>query len=129
MPVLDPCLYVFIRVQNVYAVCGAQSRMDSDIPNLPPYLRSDADGVVLSVKVQPRASKNSIESNAGNELRIKVTAPPVDSAANEALVRYLSEILNIPRNRIEILRGHSSRHKIVKLFGISGVELLKRLNI
>jgi uncharacterized protein len=103
--------------------------MDSDIPNLPPYLRSDADGVVLSVKVQPRASKNSIESNAGNELRIKVTAPPVDSAANEALVRYLSDTLDIQRNRIEILRGHKSRHKIVKLFGISSVALVKRLNL
>jgi uncharacterized protein (TIGR00251 family) len=103
--------------------------MDSDNLNLPTYLRSDADGVVLSVKVQPRASKNSIESTVGNELRIKVTAAPVDSAANEALVRYLSEALDIPRNRIEILRGHKSRHKIVKLFGISSVALLKRLNI
>jgi uncharacterized protein (TIGR00251 family) len=74
---------------------------------------------MLSVKLQPRASANEIGEALGNELRIKVTAPPVDSAANEALVRLLAETLDCPRNRIELVRGNTSRHKVLKLHGIS----------
>jgi hypothetical protein len=84
-----------------------------------PYLRADAEGVVLSVKVQPRASVNQVGEAMGNELRIKVTAPPVDSAANEALIRFLAETLGCGRGRIELLRGHTSRHKILRIRGLS----------
>jgi uncharacterized protein len=63
----------------------------------------------------------------GNELRIKVTAPPVDSAANEALVRFLAAQLDVPRNRIELLRGHTSRHKQLKIYGMSVLDLLSRI--
>ena len=53
---------------------------------IPNFLRAQPDGVLLAVKLQPRASKNEIVGPAGEELKIKVTAPPVDAAANEALV-------------------------------------------
>lgn len=85
----------------------------------PPYLRAESDGVVLSVKVQPRASANQIGEVMGNELRIKVTAPPVDSAANEALMRFLADTLDCGRNRIELLRGQTSRHKTLRIRGLS----------
>jgi len=101
--------------------------MESEETNTPPYIRVEKDGIVLSVKVQPRASSNSIEAPQGNELRIKITAPPVDSAANEALIRFLSEQLDVPRNRIELLRGHTSRHKQLKVYGIADRALLLRL--
>jgi len=65
----------------------------------------------------------------GAELRIKVTAPPVDAAANDALVRLLAERLDLPRNRVELLRGHTSRHKILKLYGVSAVKVLSQLGI
>ncbi len=87
--------------------------------SLPSYLKVQADGVWLSVKVQPRASRNEIGEVLGNELRIKVTAPPVDAAANEALVRLLAETLDCPRSRVELIRGHTSRHKVLQLHGIS----------
>jgi uncharacterized protein (TIGR00251 family) len=87
---------------------------------LPPYLRAESDGVWLSIKLQPRASANEIGEALGNELRVKVTAPPVDSAANEALVRFLADKLDCPRNSVELVRGHSSRHKVVKLHGMTG---------
>ena len=74
---------------------------------------------MLAVKLQPRASANDIGEPLGGELRIKVTAPPVDAAANEALVRLLAERLDCPRGRIELVRGHTSRHKVVKLHGIA----------
>jgi len=83
------------------------------------FLRETPDGILLSVKLQPRASKNEIVSSAGDELKIRVTAPPVDSAANAALVELLAKKLDCPRNQIELVRGHKSRHKLVKLHGIA----------
>ena len=85
----------------------------------PNFLRAQSDGVLLSVKLQPRASRNEIGEPLGDELKIKVTAPPVDAAANEALVELLAEKLDCARNRVEIIRGHKSRHKIVKLHGFA----------
>jgi uncharacterized protein (TIGR00251 family) len=93
----------------------------------PGFLRVQPDGVLLSVKLQPRASANEIGDALGDELRIKVTAPPVDAAANEALVRLLAEELDCPRNRVELVRGHTSRHKTVKLHGLSAETVLKQL--
>src|SRR5262245_66398238 len=85
----------------------------------PAFLRVESDGVMLSVKLQPRASANEIGEPLGNELRIKVTAPPVDSAANEALIRLVAEHFGCPRNRVELLRGQTSRHKVLKLHGMT----------
>lgn len=93
----------------------------------PGYLRDQTDGVLLAVKLQPRASLNEIGEALGNELRIKVTAPPVDDAANEALLRLLSEALDCPRNRIELLRGQTSRHKTIKLYGFTAEAVAARL--
>ena len=96
---------------------------------IPNFLRAQSDGVLLSVKLQPRASANQIvpHGGVGDELRIRVCAPPVDAAANESLIRLLAETLNCPRRRVELLRGHKSRHKIVMLRGFTPAEVLSRL--
>ena len=93
----------------------------------PPFLRAQPDGILLSVKLQPRASANEIGEVLGNELRIKVTAPPVDAAANEALLKLLAQQLHCPRNRVDIIRGHTSRHKVIKLYGLGAEAVLARL--
>ena len=93
----------------------------------PGYLRAHGDDLFLSVKLQPRASRNEIGEALGNELRIKVTAPPVDAAANDALIRLLAARLDCPRNKVELIRGHASRHKLVKLYGISLEEAAAKL--
>lgn len=95
--------------------------------SIPGFLREQPDGVVLAVKLQPRASANEIGQPLGDELRIKVTAPPVDAAANEALVRLLAEALDCPRNRVKLVRGHTSRHKSVKLYGLSAETVVAKL--
>ena len=79
------------------------------------------------MKLQPRASKNEIGEPLGDELKIKVTAPPVDAAANEALVKFLAEKLDCPRGRVELLRGHKSRHKTIMLHGFKPEEMLQHL--
>ena len=95
---------------------------------LPPFIQLRPEGVVLSIKVQPRASKNIIGEVLGNELKIKVTAPPVDSAANEALVEFLAETLSCPRGAIRLLRGQTSRHKQVLVTGMSSVAIVATLS-
>jgi hypothetical protein len=94
---------------------------------MPGFLRGQADGVLLSVKLQPRASVNEIGKALGNELRIKVTAPPVDAAANEALLKLLAQQLHCPRNRVDLVRGHTSRHKTVKLYGLAAEDVVAKL--
>jgi uncharacterized protein (TIGR00251 family) len=96
--------------------------------SLPSYLRADAGGVWLSIKLQPRASANEIGEPLGSELRIKVTAPPVDSAANEALIELLAGKLDCARNRLELVRGQTSRHKVVRVHGMNGEEVFARLS-
>jgi uncharacterized protein (TIGR00251 family) len=94
----------------------------------PAFLRVQPDGVLVSIKLQPRASANQIGEPLGNELRIKVTAPPVDAAANEALVRLMAQTLDCPRSKVELVRGHASRHKVVKIFGLSEQEVTAKLS-
>ncbi len=94
---------------------------------MPAFLHGQADGVLLSVKLQPRASANEIGEPLGNELRVKVTAPPVDAAANEALIKLLAQQLHCPRNRVDLVRGHTSRHKTIKLYGLAAEDVLKGL--
>jgi len=85
--------------------------------------------MLLAVKLQPRASANEIvlPEQDSHELRIRVSAPPVDAAANEALIGLLAERLDCARSRVELVRGHKSRHKIVKLYGFTPESVLERL--
>ena len=93
----------------------------------PAWLKTQSDGVLLAVKLQPRASKNEIVGALGAELRIKVTAPPVDAAANDALVRLLAETLGCARGKVELTRGHTSRHKTLKLHGLDAATVAAKL--
>ena len=97
--------------------------------SFPNFLRAQPDGALLAVKLQPRASANEIVPHGGasDELRIRVSAPPVDAAANEALIRLLAKRLGCARSRVELVRGHKSRHKIIKLHGFSPEQALRQL--
>ena len=94
---------------------------------LPTYLTAQPDGVTLTIKLQPRAAKNEIGEILGPELRVRVTAPPVDAAANEALLRLLAKTLDCPRGKVALLRGHTTRHKLVKIYGATPATILARL--
>jgi len=90
-------------------------------------LKPTQGGLTLAVKVQPRASANEICGGLGGELKIKVTAPPVDSAANEALIKFLAEKLDCPKSAVTIVRGHTSRHKTIHLSGLAEAEVRRLL--
>jgi len=91
------------------------------------FLQPRADGVYLTVKLQPRASKNEIDGPLGGELKIKVTAPPVDAAANQALVDLLAGKLDCSRGAVILVRGRTSRHKTVRIAGLDAETILRRL--
>ena len=81
---------------------------------------SESNGRVrFLVRVQPRASADAIAGVHGNSLKIRLTAPPIDGAANERLVIFLSSIFAVPRRAIKILAGESSRSKIVEIEGVT----------
>jgi uncharacterized protein (TIGR00251 family) len=95
--------------------------------NGPRFLSIRPDGVCLSIKVQPRAARNEIVGVVGDELKVRVTAPPVDSAANEAVLRLLAEILGCARSALHLQRGQTSRRKLIKVAGLSAEHVLARL--
>jgi len=75
------------------------------------------EGISFKVFVQPRSSKNMIAGTYGESLKIKLTAPPVDNAANKMCVNFLSKILGVSKSSVQILSGHTNRNKkiLVKL--------------
>jgi len=75
------------------------------------------DGVIFRVKVQPGAAKNEIVGVQGDALKVKINAPPVKGKANRALIDFLAEKLGIKKSEIEILSGHISKVKKIKLAG------------
>lgn len=82
------------------------------------WCRVHADGVCLEIKVVPRASWDEIGEVVGDRLKVRVTAPPVDFAANEAVLELLAKVFEIPRSRVVLSRGRSSRNKTVFLAGV-----------
>jgi uncharacterized protein len=92
-------------------------------------ISSHARGSALSVTVVPRAARSSLEELTDGTLRVRVAAAPVDGAANAALLRFLADVLEIPRSRLEIISGKSNRHKRVAVVGMTPDELQKRLQI
>lgn len=92
-----------------------------------PFLSVRSGCVHLAVKLQPRAAKNEIEGALGNELKIKVTAPPVDAAANQALIDLLANKLECSRGSIQIVRGQTSRHKTLAISGVTVDAILQKL--
>jgi uncharacterized protein (TIGR00251 family) len=78
-----------------------------------PIYRETGDGIVVNVFLQPRASRNQVAGRHGEALKLRLTAPPVEGAANKMCVAFLSEILGVPKSTLEIVAGHSSRSKQV----------------
>ncbi|MCD6184774.1 MAG: YggU family protein [Deltaproteobacteria bacterium] len=78
-----------------------------------PVIKENKVGLILKVLIQPRSSKNIITGLHGDALKIKLTAPPVDGAANKMCVQYLAKSLKIPKSSLEIISGQTSRQKTV----------------
>lgn len=85
---------------------------------------SHKEGVTISLYVQPNAPKSEIIGEHNNSLKIKIKAPPVEGKANDAIIEFFSEILEIPKSRLEILRGDQSRNKLLLVRGLNQEQVL-----
>jgi uncharacterized protein (TIGR00251 family) len=94
-----------------------------------PRIEERSGAVRISVHVQPRASRNEIAGIHGDAIKVRLTSPPVDGAANEALVIFLTERFAVPRHAITIVSGARSRAKVVEVAGLTAAELRKMLNL
>ncbi|MGE0787850.1 MAG: DUF167 domain-containing protein [Sandaracinaceae bacterium] len=87
-----------------------------------------AAGVRFSVRVAPRASADAIGGVHGDALRVRVSAPPVDDAANRGVVELLARALRVPKRAVRIVGGHASKSKLVEVDGVepAAIEALAR---
>lgn len=83
----------------------------------------------VAVHVLPRASKDGVAGLSGDAVRIRLTAPPLENRANDALVRFLAAALGVPRARVGIVAGGRGRRKVVRVEGLSREELYRRLGL
>ena len=93
------------------------------------WIEPIAGAVRLRLRVQPRASRNEVAGRLGHELKIRLAAPPVDGAANDALVRFLAQALGVPRASVSIVAGGSSRSKVVEVRGVEERSVQARLGM
>jgi uncharacterized protein (TIGR00251 family) len=96
-------------------------------PGLPHFLHTHAEGCTLSLRVQPRASSEGVVGPHGEQLKVRVTAPPVDAAANAAVVAMVARLLGRPAADVELIRGHASRSKVVLVRGVDAATAALRV--
>lgn len=96
-------------------------------PAKPPIEQRD-DRVLIRLRVQPKASRNAVSVEPDGRIRVALTAPPVDGAANKALCDYIAKQLRIPRGAVELVHGEKSRDKVIAVTGITPVEITELLS-
>ena len=84
-----------------------------------PFLHQKAEGVVLEIYVQPRAGRNEWVGIHRGFLKVRLTAPPVEGAANKECIKFLAELLDVPKSDLEIVGGHKSRQKSILIRRLS----------
>jgi uncharacterized protein len=85
--------------------------------------------VLLSIRVQPRAKRDEVVGERAGAIVIRLKAPPVDGKANAALIAFIANAANLPRSRVEIVRGATAREKVVRVAGIAEKELRRALGV
>lgn len=81
------------------------------------WYRSNGDVITLTLHVQPGAKRSEINGLHGEALKIRLAAPPIDGRANEALIKFIAELFEVPQRQVELKQGGQSRHKVVAVSG------------
>lgn len=87
-------------------------------------LTETAEGVTFGVHVQPRASRNEVCGLQGDELKLRLTSPPVEDAANRLCIEFLAKQLGVAKSNLTIIAGMKSRHKTIRVAGITRERVL-----
>ena len=83
---------------------------------------------MLTIKVQPGASKDHVVGRIRDEWKLTLTAPPIEGRANRACIEFLARLLEVPRARVRLVRGQTSRRKLIRVEGLSSDEVGRRLD-
>ncbi len=92
------------------------------------FFKQTSAGVVLSLQVQPRSSRNQIVGLHGDLLKVKLTSPPVDGAANKCCCDFLAKLFGVAKSNVSIIGGETSRKKRVLVCGVQRDAVLALLN-
>ena len=84
-------------------------------------------GVTLRLRVQPKASRNAVALSPEGAIRVALTAPPVEGAANKALTEFVAKSLRVPKQAVTLVAGEKSRDKTIRISGLSETEVRSRL--
>lgn len=82
---------------------------------MPAFLREETDALTLALHVQPGAARTEVAGLHGDALKVRLAAPPVDGKANAELLRFVADAFGVPLRAVEIVRGASSRSKVVRV--------------
>ena len=94
---------------------------------LPDWLQASGDAVIVTIHAQPGAKSAGVAGPHGDALKVRVSAPPVDGKANQALAEFLARSLGIPPSQVSLLSGDSSRRKRFRLEGVDPARVLELL--
>jgi len=92
------------------------------------FTRDTPDGCTLTIRVHPGAKKNAITGLHADSLKVALNVPPIDGRANDALIEFIAERLNLPQSRVALLSGASSRSKVLRITGKSAAEVRAALS-
>ena len=92
-----------------------------------PRTKSADVGAILVVRVQPRSNENVLARWSGDTVKVRVTAPPVEGAANTACLFVLSKLLDVPFTHVSFVKGKHSRNKVVRILGLTQDQVQGRL--
>ena len=96
---------------------------------LPKYVQETDQGVILAIRVQPRASRNEIIADLGDEqLKVRIAAPPTDSAANKALTKFIAKSLDVPPRSVSLIRGDKNRSKVLLIANTDAASVLAKIH-
>lgn len=85
-----------------------------NLPDSSPYTTA-SDGIILTLHIQPRASKNEFCGLLDKAVKLRLTSPPVDGAANKLCREFIAKTFGVPKSSVEIISGETSRHKRIKI--------------
>ncbi len=92
-------------------------------------IRETDEGVWFAVKVHPRAKRNAVTGELGDELKVSLTTPPVEGRANEACIEFLAKLLKVPRSSVTIASGQTSRNKVIHVAGLTAEQVRLRIAV
>ena len=86
-----------------------------------------SEGASFCIRVHPRAKKNAITGELGDALKLSLTTPPIEGRANEACIEFFAKLLRVPRSSVTIASGLTSRNKVIRVAGLTAVQVRERL--